>query len=129
MTKTTISIACVFVVLITLGAGGIWWFQSRFLPTAFTEDAVQVIGYEASRMFHRDPATSQADIDQMIRSQHDASNINLEIDSMGRAVDPFGKAFRVQHRVERQKSITTVVSAGPDRKFDTRDDIIFKHER
>jgi hypothetical protein len=80
-------------------------------------------------MFHSDPSTPQGDIEQMIKSQHDASNINLEIDPNGRAVDPFGTAFRVQHRAEAQKSITTVVSAGPDRRFGTRDDIIFKHER
>lgn len=126
MKKPIILIVCLLTVLIAIG---LWWFRARFVPTAFTEDAVQVIGYEASRMFHSDPATSQDEIDQMIKSQHDASNINLGIDSNGKTIDLFGTAFRVQHQAGNRKSITTVVSAGPDREFGTADDVHFEHER
>ena len=80
-------------------------------------------------MFQDDPATSQGEIEQMIKSRHDASVINLKVDSDGKSVDPFGTALRVQHQIVNGKAITCVMSAGPDREFGTGDDIGFKHER
>lgn len=65
----------------------------------------------------------------MIKSLHEASVINLKIDSIGKAVDPYGTAFRLENRISANKSITSVVSAGPDREFGTRDDISGNHER
>ena len=121
-------IIIVAVLLIALAAGGLWWLQARSMPVFFAEDAVQVLAYAASDMFQANPATTQAELDQMIKSQHEASNINLKINPNGKAVDPFGTAFRVEHQVRTGKSITTVTSAGPDREFGTKDDISFKHE-
>jgi hypothetical protein len=129
MKKIIISIACVLTVLIALATAGLWWFQSRFMPVVFAEDAVQVLGYAASDTFQSHPDTTQDEIDRMIKSQHETSNINLKIDPNGKAVDPFGTAFRVEHQIQPGKSITTVTSAGPDRDFGTGDDISFKHER
>ena len=122
-------IVIVAVVLIALAAAGLWWFQARSMPVFFAEDAVQVLASAASAMFHSNPATTQDEIDQMIKSQHDASNINLKIDPNGKAVDPFGTAFRVEHQIQSGKLITTVTSAGLDREFGTGDDISFQHER
>ena len=129
MKKTIISIACVLAVLLAFAGTGLWWFQARYMPMVFAEDAVQVLTYAASDMFLRNPTATQDEIDDMINSQHEASNINLQIDANGKAVDPFGTPFRVEHLVLSSNSITTVTSAGPDREFGTADDITFKHER
>ena len=129
MKRTIILIACLLAVLLALAAVGLWWFQTRYMPVFFAEDAVEVIAYAASDMFHTNPATTQDEIQRMIKFQHDASNINLKIDPNGKAVDPFGTAFRVLHRVQSGVSITTVTSAGPDREFATEDDIQFTHKR
>ena len=129
MKKTIIiSVLCVLAVLITLAAVGFWRSQARSLRVFFAQDAVQVLAYAASDMFENNPATTQDEIDRMIKSQHEASNINLRIDSNGKAIDPFGTAFRVEHQIQPGKSITTVTSAGPDHNFGTEDDITFTHE-
>jgi hypothetical protein len=117
------------IVLIALAATGLWWFQTRSMPIFFAQDAVQVLAYAASDMFQSNPSTTQDEIDRMIKSQHEASNINLRIDPNGKAVDPFGTAFLVEHQVQSGKSNTTVTSAGPDCEFGTEDDISFEHER
>jgi hypothetical protein len=116
-------------VLLASAAAGIWWFESRWLPVFFTEDAVQVIAYAASDMLHENPATTDDAIAQMILAQHEASNINLGVDETGRAVDLFGTVFRVEYEVRPDAAVTTVTSAGPDREFGTKDDISFAHKR
>jgi hypothetical protein len=129
MRKVTPVAAGAGAVLIALAAAGIWWFESRWLPVFFTEDAVQVIAYAASDMLREDPSASGEAIDQMILEQHKASNIHLKVDATGRAVDLFGTAFRVEHEVQPDGTVTTVTSGGPDRRLGTGDDIAFSHKR
>jgi hypothetical protein len=129
MKKIIIAFFCVLATLTALASVGLWWFKTKWLPVFSAEDAVQVIAYAVSDMFHENPATTQDEIDQMIKFQHDASNINLKIDPNGKVVDPFGTALRVEYQVQYGVSITTVTSAGPDREFGTKDDIQFVHKR
>lgn len=128
MRRNLVTLVSALGVLIALGAFGFWWFMTRELPLHFAKDAVQVIAYEASDMFQRDPDTTENDIQQKIKSLHRASVINLKIDASGKAVDPFGTAFRVDCSIQSGMSVTTVTSAGPDRQFGTEDDIQFVHE-
>ncbi len=129
MRKVIIAIVVVLTSLFAVAAVGLFWFEYRWLPTVFAKDAVQVIAYTASDMFQSNPATTHDDIQQMIKSQHEASNINLKTDPNGKAVDPFGSAFRVDHKIQSGMSVITVVSAGPDRQFGTEDDIQFIHKQ
>lgn len=125
--KILISVVCVVVAVIALGSVGLWWFQKRFTPVFFTQDAVEVIAFEASDLFGKDSGTTDDEIERKIKSLHEASVINLQIDSNGKAVDPFGTPFQVENQKSAGKSTTTVVSAGPDREFGTRDDITGSH--
>ena len=128
MRRVVRNVAIVLVVLAALAGAGIWWFETRVKRVFFARDAVQVIAYEASRMYGSGKNVARAELDAMIKRLHDASVINLAIDDKGRAVDPFGTAFRVEHEARAQTAVTTVTSAGPDRRFGTRDDIQFVHE-
>ncbi|NNM30649.1 MAG: hypothetical protein HKO57_14100 [Akkermansiaceae bacterium] len=114
--------------LLAAGAAGLWWFQEKTLPVAFTEGAVQVIAYEAGDLFEKDPDATPDEVARMIKSLHAASVINIKIASDGEVVDQFGTAFQVERRGGAGKSFITVTSAGPDGEFGTPDDIGFKHE-
>ena len=127
--KSLISGVCVVAILAALGSVGLWWFQKRLTPVFFTQDAVGVIAFEASDLFGKNPATTNDEIERKITFLHEASVINLKIDSNGKPVDPFGTPFQVENRISAGNAITTVVSAGPDREFGTRDDISGTHER
>lgn len=129
MKKLLISAVCVVAAFVALGSIGLWWFQKKSLPVSFTQQAVGVIANEAGNLLEQNPGATDDEIARLIKSLHEASVINLEIDSNGKAVDPFGKAFRVTNQTSASKSIVTVVSAGPDREFGTRDDISGTHER
>lgn len=122
-------ILIVTVLPIALAGTGVWWFQARTMPVFFAKDAVHVLAYAASEMFHDHPAATKGELDQMIKSQNESSNINLKMDGLGRAVFPFGTSFRTEHQTRSGMAITTVTSVGPDREFGTGDDIRFKQER
>jgi hypothetical protein len=121
----------VAVVLLVLAAGGVWFAVDYFERSRllfFTRDAVQVIALESSSvLFEDDPECPRDKVDELIKQLHEASVINLRIDATGKAVDPYGTAFRVEHEVEDGSATTTVTSAGPDRRFGTRDDIQYSY--
>ena len=49
--------------------------------------------------------------------------ILLESDiRFGQMLDPWGVAYRAKFSVEKARDIVTIVSAGPDKSFDTKDD-------
>lgn len=127
--KILISGVCVVAIVVALASVGLWWFQKRFTPAFSTQDAVEVIAFEASDLFGKNPATTNDEIEQKIKFLQEASVINLKIDSNGKPVDPYGTPFQVENRISSGNAITTVVSAGPDREFGTQDDISGTHER
>ena len=128
MKKIIVSVVTALAAIIALAAVGLWWFETRSWPVFLARDAVQVIAYAASDMFIGNPATTPEEIEATIKHLHDASVINLRINQSGKAVDPFGTPFRVQYERHPETSVTTVTSAGPDRRFGTTDDIRFVHE-
>ena len=107
---------------------GIAWWADRYQRTFFAEDAVRVIAYEVSRLYRENQKVSQAQIDDEIKFLHTASVINLRLDPAGKAVDPFGTPFKVQHELRDSESVTIVASAGPDCRFETKDDICFTYK-
>lgn len=122
------SIGLLAIVSAVLLGGLALWCGKRWLDVAFARDAVQVIAYEVSDLYGENPGATAEEIDGVIRYLHNASVINLRIDPSGKAVDPFGTPFRAQHDQRTEASVTTVTSAGPDRRFGTGDDIRFVHE-
>jgi hypothetical protein len=127
MKKTLVVAACVLGALIALAAAGLWYVGARMMPRLFARDAVHFLSYEVSDMYRENPSVTRREIDEMILFHHRASNINLKIDATGRAVDPFGTPFRIDYRLRSGVATATVCSAGPDRTFDTRDDIRYVH--
>jgi len=123
MKKIIISILVGVAAVILILAGGVWWFQTKELPRAFTQDAVGIIATAGSELFAKNPEATADDIDRMIKFQDEVHNLHLKVNSEGKAVDSFGQAFQVVNRVEADRIITTVISAGPDREFETGDDI------
>ncbi len=115
----------VLILLVVIG----WWRFHESILLFDAQDAVHVIACEADRLYANNPNVTQKDIDHMVWNLHKASVINLAIDSGGKAVDPFGTGFRIGHQDLPEKSRTTAMSAGPDRRFGTEDDIRFVYER
>jgi hypothetical protein len=100
-----------------------WLSMDRF----FTEDAVQVIAYEAHRLYRSDAPPTERELQGRIKFLHEASVINLKLTDTGEVVDRFGTPFEVVHRKGREEATTTVTSAGPDTRFGTRDDISYTY--
>ncbi|HUR39025.1 MAG TPA: hypothetical protein VM222_06005 [Planctomycetota bacterium] len=90
---------------------------------SFTMDAVHVISMSVGELYRKGPAPSQEQIDDRIRDLVNASVINAGLDAQQRPVDPYGTPFRVRHALEGRLHRVTATSAGPDRQFDTPDDI------
>ena len=88
-----------------------------------TMDAVLMISMRVSELQQQDPAPTQAQIDDGIRELVTASVINAGLDAQKRPIDSYGTPFRIRHTVEGALHRVTATSAGPDRRFDTPDDI------
>jgi hypothetical protein len=87
------------------------------------KDSVHVISMEVAQLLQRSPPPTQAEIDESIRRLITGSVINAELDSQNRPSDSYGTPFRVRHTVEGALHRVTATSAGPDRQFDTPEDI------
>ena len=86
-------------------------------------DAVLVISAQVAQLYQAGPAPTQAQIDDGIRELVRASVINAGLDTQQRPIDPYGTPFRVRHTTAGALHRVTATSAGPDRQFDTPDDI------
>jgi hypothetical protein len=89
-----------------------------------TEDAVLVISMSVAQEYEKGRSLSPSEIDDLIRILINGSVINGGFDRNQKATDLFGTPFRVGHYVAGKAQVITVTSAGPDRLFDTADDII-----
>ena len=114
-------------IIITLGSVLIgiarFWFHSE-LDRAFTQDAVQVISYEINWLYFNDPPVTQEKITATIHNLIDASVINGNIKE-DKPMDVYGSPFRVDIMTEDNLITVTTISAGPDKQFNTKDDIAF----
>ncbi len=85
--------------------------------------AVLMISMRVEELHQKDPAPTQAQIDENIRELVTASVINAGLDAQQRPIDSYGTPFRLRHTVDGALHRVTATSAGPDRHFDTPDDI------
>ena len=116
-TTAVLAVLCGFVAFVFLP------FTRQFRATK-TRDAVQVIANAVSALISRNRAATQQDIDVELRALHDGSITAVELDAAGKPVDLYGTPFRVRRDIAGPTLTVTAASAGPDRTFDTADDIV-----
>jgi hypothetical protein len=90
---------------------------SNLAHRAFTSDAVLVLEMVFKSEVEKNGVMTQDDIRQIARHLHDASVINLHFDDKGHPLDDW--LIPLQINLDNGR----VVSAGPDRRFQTSDDI------
>ena len=84
-----------------------------------TQAAVLMISTGVASAIGKDRSPSPAEIEAIIRDLTSSSVINGSFDRNGKPTDVYGVPFRV--RIAGRTA--TATSAGPDRLFDTSDDI------
>ena len=119
---TAICIACATLALVVAVSVG-WSCISHQLTITKTADAVQVIAFVVADMYASGEDPTDADIQKKLCPWVEYSVISADIDSQGRTVDLFGTPFQIHLENVANQHITIVTSAGPDRQFDTLDDI------
>jgi hypothetical protein len=95
----------------------------RDLQASRTVDDVLVISGQVARLYQKTPPPSPAEIDAHIRMLIQTGVIRARVTSEGVPVDAYGTPFRVRHTLQGTLHRATATSAGPDRLFDTADDI------
>ena len=90
---------------------------------SLTRDSVMVLAQSASSRFEKDPPPTLAEL-EAIALQYDRAGVTwAKPGPDGRPRDEFGTLFRFRHRPAPPAAVTRVTSAGPDRRFDTPDDL------
>lgn len=123
ITKNLVTLTLFSIVVVLGGLVCMVWLLLQDKRTFFTWDAVLVISMRVAELHQNGPAPSPMQIDDSIRELVNASVINAGLDAQKRPVDVYGTPFRVRHTVEGTLHRVTATSAGPDRQFDTPDDI------
>jgi len=95
-------------------------FLRRQAEKTFTYDAARAASGRISDLYKANPAPTQKEIDDVLGS---VSRVMLDKDR--KPVDLWGTPFRIRHEVKDRERTVLVSSAGPDRRFDTGDDITF----
>jgi hypothetical protein len=113
-----------FVFLVVIG-GLVLFFQVYYgdRRAGDAKDSVLVISSRVAELHAQGTAPTQTEIDESIRQLVTGSVINAGLDAQQRPIDPYGTPFRIRHRAEGTLHRVTATSAGPDRQFDTADDI------
>ena len=88
-------------------------------------DAVQCISMSINNLYLKNPTPTAEDIESEIRVLHDASITHVVLDPKGKPVDLYGTPFRVHRDVQGKTQKVVATSAGPDRRFDTPDDLSY----
>jgi hypothetical protein len=88
-----------------------------------TNDAVCVISGALAELYQKKRTPKPEDVDDAIRSLIRTSVIDGKIGPDQKPLDPYGTPYRVNAGSEGSTRKVTVTSAGPDRIFDTADDI------
>jgi hypothetical protein len=99
------------------------WRLQKSLREHGNEDLVQVISGTVAEIYKKDPLSTPAAIDEALREMISAGRLTAELDRDQRPVDIYGTPFRVRHEEVGRRHKVTATSAGPDRQFDTPDDI------
>ncbi len=88
-----------------------------------TQDAVLVMSMGIAQERQKGRSLTPAEIEDLIRTLINGSVINGGFDRNQKARDLCGTPFRVSTRIVGTKPAVTGTSAGPDRLFDTSDDL------
>jgi hypothetical protein len=100
-------------------------FVRRQAEKAFAYDSVMVASGMISELYKSNPAPTQKEIDDVLVAIHDGSISHVMLDKDRKPMDLWGTPFRIRHEVKDRERTVLVSSAGPDRRFDTGDDITF----
>lgn len=93
-----------------------------------THDCVHVIAMEINVLNQQKFPVPDSEVNSHIAHLIRNSIINAGLDAAGHALDPYGTRFRIDTSAVGLRLITTVVSAGPDQRFATTDDIRYSQE-
>ena len=109
--KRVFGIIALSIVLLLAGLAFVGWRVLRDLHRITTIDDVTVISGQMAQHYQAGKAPTQAEIDAHITGL------------IKRPVDVYGTPFRLHHTVQGALHRLTATSAGPDRQFDTPDDV------
>ena len=109
-------------IVVTFMIVALWlWFSDK-RPLLVAGDA-NMVSIQMMELYKKKPVPAQAEIDEQIRDLIRASVIGGSLDSGGQPLDRYGTPYRVRHTVDGAVHTSTATSAGPDRVFDTPDDL------
>jgi len=111
-----------FLGLFILGSLYVWRLR-KALREHGNEDSVEMISRTVAELYKKDPPPTPAAIDEALREMIRAERLTAELGRDQRPVDIYGTPFRVRHEADGRRHKVTATSAGPDRQFDTPDDI------
>ncbi len=115
------------IVLVLAGVAGAGWYFKRQAAQFFTRDAVQVIAGEVLATVEGGHEPSEAEIEEHIKVLGaEASVIHIRVDEGGHPVDYYGNPFRVSFGKKDGKVWAKCLTAGPDRREGTSDDIAYE---
>lgn len=109
-------------VLVALAGWGVAAFR-RATDRAFTHDAVLCASMRVSRLYLENPTPSEKDIEDCLVELKTASITHVRMDRNGKPVDLYGTPFRLRRELREGEQTVSATSAGPDRRFDTEDDV------
>jgi len=123
ITKGLVAISLVSFIVLLSGLAFVVQLVIGESRAYFTADAVLVISMGAAELHQRSATPTPEEVEDSILVLVNAGVIHGGLDAQKRPVDVYGTPFRVRHTVEGRLHRVTATSAGPDRQFDTPDDI------
>lgn len=123
ITRALVTISLASFVFVIGGLASLLYVLFQDRRESYAIDSVLVISMMVAELHQKGAAPTQAQIEDNIRVLVNASVINAGLDRLQRPVDVYGTPFRVRHTIEGALHRATATSAGPDRRFDTPDDI------
>jgi hypothetical protein len=121
ITKGLAASVALGIALLLGGLAFVGWRVRRDLDRISTIDDVTVISGQLVPLYQGNTSPTEAEIDAEIAGLIKGSVIGSRRDQ--RPLDAYGTPFRLRHTVQGKLHRLTATSAGPDRRFDTPDDI------
>jgi hypothetical protein len=109
-------------VLTTLLSLAVLHFR-RETDKTFTYDAVLCISGWVSGLYLDNPEPSAKQVEDCIIALNTASITHVMLDGNGKPLDLYGTPFRIRREARGNRQTVIATSAGPDRRFDTEDDL------
>jgi hypothetical protein len=115
-------IAAGMLLLLGFLAAVVWLFFRDAQPLLSGDD-VNMISVQLMELYRKKPVPTDAEIDERIRRLIEEGRIGGSVGRDGKPLDRYGTPYRVRHTVDGAVHASTATCAGPDRTFDTPDDI------